>query len=101
VPWLRNVLRAGSGAEYNVVDDAPLTLRALVDQLTDAAGHKRVGTIPAWLMKPLIGGPLVESLVTSFRVCNERIKSELGWAPRYPSFADGVPEVLRALQAPG
>ena len=30
--------RAPSGATYNVVDDAPLTLRELVDNLTDALG---------------------------------------------------------------
>jgi dihydroflavonol-4-reductase len=89
--------RAPAGAEYTVVDDAPLTLRSLVDQLTAALGHKRVGNSPAWLMKPLIGGPLVDSLVTSFRVRNDRAKAELGWSPRYPSCAEGLPVALREL----
>jgi len=91
------VERAAPGAAYNVVDDAPLPLRALVDQLTDALGHERVGTIPPWLMKLLIGGPLVDALVTSARVRNDKVKAELGWAPRYPSFAEGAPTVLRDM----
>jgi len=89
--------RAAPGAEYNVVDDAPLTLRALVDGLTDALDHKRLGTIPPWLMKPLIGGPLVDSLVTSSRVRNDKVKAELGWMPRYLSFQAGAPGVLRDM----
>jgi nucleoside-diphosphate-sugar epimerase len=38
--------RAPAGAEFNVVDDKPLTLRALVDSVTAAMGMKRVGNIP-------------------------------------------------------
>jgi len=93
--------RAAPGAEYNVVDDAPLTVRALVDGLTDALDHKRLGTIPPWLMKPLIGGPLVDSLVTSFRVRNDTVKADLGWAPRYASFQEGVVPTLHALHTQG
>ena len=91
--------RAPSGAMYNVVDDAPLTLRELVNNLTDTLGKKRVGNIPPWLMGLLIGRPLVASLTSSFRISNDRAKAGLGWAPRYPSFADGLPHTLEALGA--
>jgi nucleoside-diphosphate-sugar epimerase len=90
---------APAGAEYNVVDDAPLTLRALVDTLTDRLGKPRVGTAPPALMGLLIGKPLVDSLVTSFRMSNAHAREELGWAPRYPAFADGLPPTLAALGA--
>ena len=83
---------------YNVVDDAPLRLRELVDTLTDAAGHKRVGTVPPWLLGLLIGPPVVASLTTSFRVRNDRAKAELGWRPRYPTFEAGLPSVLETLR---
>ncbi len=89
--------RAPSGTMYNVVDDAPLTLRELVDHLTDALGKKRVGAIPPWLMGLLIGRPLVASLTSSFRIRNDRAKGSLGWAPQYPSFADGLPRALETL----
>ena len=88
-----------AGEAFNVVDDEPLPLRALVDALTDAAGEKRVGSMPPWLLKLMIGGPLVDSLVTSFRVENEKAKAELGWAPEYGSFKGGIPDVLQALKA--
>jgi nucleoside-diphosphate-sugar epimerase len=88
---------APSGGEYNVVDDAPLTLRALVDTLTDQLGRPRVGTVPPAVMGLLIGRPLVDSLVTSFRMSNAHAREELGWAPRRPAFADGLPPTLAAL----
>lgn len=92
---------AHDGETFNIVDDEPLTLRALADALTDAAGKPRVGTIPPLLLKLMIGGPLVNSLVTSFRVKNEKAKQALGWSPQYRSFQDGIPGVLRDLDAQG
>lgn len=87
------------GETFNIVDDEPLTLRELVDALTEAAGKPPVGTIPPLLLKLMIGGPLVNSLVTSFRVKNEKAKQELGWSPEYRSFREGIPGVLQKLNA--
>lgn len=90
---------APSGAEYNVVDGHPLTLRALVDQVTDGMGRERVGTVPPFLMGLIVGRPIVASLTTSFRIGNDRIREQLGWAPRHPAFADGLVPTLAALDA--
>lgn len=86
-----------SGETYNIVDDQPLKLYDLVNTFTDAINQKRVGSMAPWLLKLLIGGPLVDLLVTSFRVSNEKAKRELGWQPRYRTFKEGLPEVLKAL----
>jgi dihydroflavonol-4-reductase len=91
---------APPGAEYNVVDGHPITLRTLVDQVTDGMGRERVGTIPPFLMGLIIGRPVVDSLTTSFRIGNDRIREQLGWAPQHPTFADGLVPTLAALGAP-
>jgi len=36
--------------------------------------------------------------VTSFRMANTKAREELGFQPRYPTFADGLPPTLAALQ---
>ena len=87
------------GETYNIVDDQPLRLRDLVNTFTDAMGKKRVGSMAPWLLKVIIGGPLVDSLVTSFRISNEKAKRELAWQPRYKTFKDGLPGVLTTLGA--
>ncbi len=88
---------APSGGEYNVVDDSPLTLRALVDAVTNAMGQKRVGNIPPFLMNLLVGKPLVQSMVSSFRVRNQKAREELGWTPKFPTAADALPSTLASL----
>jgi nucleoside-diphosphate-sugar epimerase len=89
--------RAESGAEYNAVDDEPLTLRELADEVTTAMNVAHVGNIPAWLLGLIIGGPLVKSLVTSFRVRNGKTRSELGWVPRYPRVRDALSPAVEGL----
>ncbi len=89
------------GENFNVVDDEPIRLRELVDALTEATGHKHVGSIPPWLIALMIGGPVVASLTTSFRVSNEKAKTVLGWEPRYPSFRSGVGDVVAELRREG
>jgi dihydroflavonol-4-reductase len=91
--------RAPAGAEYNIVDDEPLTLRALVDAVTSAMDTKRVGHISPALMGLLIGGPLVRSLVTSFRVSNHQARQQLGWSPGFPTVTDSLPSTLAELRA--
>ncbi len=87
------------GETYNIVDDQPLKLYELVNTFTDAMGKKRVGSMPPWLLKLIIGGPLVASLVTSFRVSNEKARRELGWQPGFLAFKEGLPGVLTTLAA--
>lgn len=89
--------RGRSGEVYNIVDDTPMPLRQLIDAITSAQGVKSVGTIPPWLIGLLIGGPLVKSLTSSFRVSNEKAKRELGWQPQYRSFEEGIEDVLSVL----
>ena len=86
------------GETYNIVDNQPLKLRDLVDTVTDDMEKKRVGSMPPWFLKLLIGGPLVDSLVTSFRVSDQKAQRELGWQPHYPTLRDGLPGVLQTLQ---
>lgn len=95
--YVRAVERDVSGEVVNVVDDEPLRLRELVNAFTDAAGRPRVGSVPPWALKLIIGGPLVESLTTSFRVKNDKAKRMLGWTPEFRSFRDGIPQVLQQL----
>lgn len=89
--------RAPSGAAYAVVDDEPLRLRELTDLVTDAMGGKRVGTVPPRLIGLLIGGTLVASLTTSFRIRGTRIREELGWTPQRLRFRDHVEETVAAM----
>jgi nucleoside-diphosphate-sugar epimerase len=96
--YVAAVERAPANSEYAVADDQPLRLRELVDQLTDALGRPRAGSAPPRLVALLAGAPAVASLGTSFRTRNAKARDELGWAPKYPAFAAGLPAALAALE---
>jgi 2-alkyl-3-oxoalkanoate reductase len=82
--------RGASGTTYLAVDDEPLTQRALVDAVADAAGRPRPGSSSLGLAGARVGFPLARSLSASVRARNARAKAELGWAPRFPTVREGV-----------
>lgn len=63
-------------AVLNVVDDAPVTYRALFAHVARLHGAP----------PPAAGGPLA---LASFRVGNARAREHLGWSPRYPDYRSG------------
>jgi NAD dependent epimerase/dehydratase family enzyme len=75
------------------------------------AGHEVVGlvrceptplaatSIPPLVMKLLIGEPLVQSMVSSFRVRNQKAREELSWSPSFPNVDDALPSILAGLEA--
>lgn len=81
--------RAEPGSVYNVVDDEPASLAELTAEIADAVGSPRPRTVPLWFAR--LGGRYAGMVArATLRVSNERIKDELGWAPRYPTFREGA-----------
>jgi nucleoside-diphosphate-sugar epimerase len=62
---------------WNVVDDEPVRYRELTTYVARLAGGP----------PPETGGPV---RLASFRVSNAKLKSELGWRPRYASYRSGL-----------
>jgi nucleoside-diphosphate-sugar epimerase len=91
---------SAAASDYNVVDDEPLPLRAFVDELTTALGKGRAGNVPRSLANLAVGAPAIASLTSSYRVDNSRIRTRLGWRPRYPRVSDGLPAVVDELSRP-
>lgn len=82
--------RGAAGTTYLAVDDEPVTQRALVEAVADAAGRPRPGSSSIGLAGARVGFPLARSLSASVRARNARAKAELGWAPRFPTVREGV-----------
>jgi nucleoside-diphosphate-sugar epimerase len=84
----------GSGI-YNVVDDAPPRAREWIPGLAEALGAKPPRHAPAWLARLVAGPATVRTMTTQRGASNARIKQELGWEPRYPSWREGFPTLAR------
>lgn len=86
-----------TGANYFVSDDLPLSRREIVDRLTVLLKLERVPNVSRWLAGLILGRSLVEAICTPLAIRDERPKTLLGWAPRYRTFCEGLPEVLNSL----
>ena len=84
------VERGSGGQAYNIVDDTPATFRDLITAIAEAHRAPKPLVVPNWLLKLAApyGGVVLSDV--SMRVSNAKARKELGWAPRYPSFREGV-----------
>ncbi len=89
------------GGLWHVVDDRAVTLAAFFGDLATRLGAPPPRRVPMWLAM-LIGGSLtVETLTTSFPTSNARLRRDFGWAPRYPTYREGLDQVLAAWREEG
>lgn len=80
---------------YNVSDDEPITRRAWNAAIARAVGARPPRPVPTWLTR--LGGPSMEVLSRSQRISHDKLTAASGWAPRWPSARDGLPDAVRRL----
>ena len=85
---------APAGSTYEIVDDHPASMTEIVTTLAKYAGSPPPLCVPAWL--PRLVAPYL-ARVTAIRMplSNARAKAELRWAPRYPTFREGLADMFR------
>ena len=81
-------------AVYNIVDDEPVSWRALNEALAAASGKRAIG-LRSWLIS--LAAPFGRHLVTrtNLRVSNALAKKQLGSQPAFPTYLDAL-DVVRS-----
>ena len=82
-------IERGEPGLYNVVDDEPAPVREWLPYLARVIGAKPPMRVPAWLVRPLLGGYGVAMMTEIRGSSNAKAKRELGWTPRYASWREG------------
>jgi len=90
------VLRSGRAGEiYNVVDDEPVPQIRFFRWLADTLGRDMPPFVPESAAAAAKRG------ATNKKVLNRKLKMELGWALRYPTFRQGFTAEIQRLQDEG
>jgi len=89
--------RAPAGSTYHVADDEPICYYDFVALTAEAVGKGPPRRIPAWLACLAAGADPVRAATRSGKSSNARIKSELGWSPRFATAREGVPDAIAQL----
>jgi 2-alkyl-3-oxoalkanoate reductase len=94
-------LDARSPGVYNIADDEPAPVCAWLPALAKAVGAQPPRHVPLWLGR-LAAGEVGVSMMTQIRgTSNAKVKRELGWTPRYPSYREGFATGLGDVPVPG
>jgi nucleoside-diphosphate-sugar epimerase len=72
---------------FNVVDDEPMRMADYFDLVADHFQLTRPPRITRAEAAQQIAAPLLSFMGESRRICNAAVRTELHWAPRYPSVA--------------
>ena len=88
---------AKRSATYFVTDDEPVRLGDYLAWLARASGAPAPFHVPQFVARMTLGHEMAAAYTASLRCRNDRIKADLGWAPKYPTFRDGYGEVLPRL----
>ena len=86
---------------WHVVDDRPVALGEFLGGLANRLGAPAPRQMPAWLARLVLGPYTAEVLRTSFVTSNARFRRDFGWRPRYPTYEQGLEEVVASWRAEG
>lgn len=87
-------LEKGVRGVFNIVDDEPAPMSAVLPYLAECVGAKPPLRVPAWVGR-LAAGEVVVSMSTRVRgSSNARARRELGWELRWPSWRQGFRKEL-------
>ena len=86
---------------WHVVDDRPVRMDEFLRGFAGRLGAPEPRHVPAWLARLVVGRLASDFLVSSFPTSNTRFRRDFGWTLRYPTYAEGLDEVVSAWKAEG
>ncbi|MCS6803053.1 MAG: NAD(P)-dependent oxidoreductase [Chloroflexota bacterium] len=101
---LRIVERRPAAPILNVVDGHPVNFGTVIDRFAALMGFRRPGHLPLALRRVyqfFIWRPQQVLLDTTTTVRNDLARALLGWAPRFPSYEDGLQQTVAVWRERG
>lgn len=94
----RAILELGApGHLYLVVDDAPVPVREFASFVAESLGVPPPSSITEAEAAKIMAPELVAAMTASQGASNAKLKA-LRWRPRFPTYREGVPDVLRSMR---
>jgi nucleoside-diphosphate-sugar epimerase len=84
-----------SGGVYDIVDERPASFSEMVEVMAELAHAPRPFTVPAWLPR-LVAPYMAKLLALQLPLSNLPAKRDLGWAPRFPTYREGLRQTINA-----
>lgn len=82
------------GAAYNIADDVPAGPQDMIRDIAQLLGLPKPLAVPGFVVRRLVNDYLSAVLAGNLTVSNAKARSDLGWAPAYPSIHEGLKTVV-------
>jgi len=84
---------------WHVVDNELVTVKDFLQGFSQRLGAKPPRRVPAWLAKWIAGEAAVQFFTRSNRTSNAPLRQDFGWNPRYPSYREGLDQIVETWRA--
>jgi nucleoside-diphosphate-sugar epimerase len=84
---------------WHIVDNEPVVAGDYLRYFAEKIGAAEPRRVPEWLARLVAGSTAVDFMTASTRTSNDRFCREFGWSPRYPSYREGLDEVIAGWRA--
>jgi nucleoside-diphosphate-sugar epimerase len=81
---------------WHISDNELVEVRAYLMEFAERLGAPTPRRVPVWLARWLAGEQAVAYFNRSNRTTNTRFRSEFGWTPRYPTYREGLDQIVGA-----
>jgi 2-alkyl-3-oxoalkanoate reductase len=81
---------------WHITDNELVPVRSFLKEFAARLGARAPRRVPVWLARWLAGEQAVEYFTRSTRTANTRFRSEFAWTPRYPTFREGLDQIVAA-----
>ena len=81
---------------WHIVDNELVEVRAFLKQFAALLGAPEPRRVPALLAKLLTDDQTIEYFTRSTKTTNARFRHDFGWKPRYPTYREGLDQVVAA-----
>lgn len=85
--------RGAPGSVLDIVDDHPASFSEMVVELAKLSGAPEPFAVPSWLPR-LVAPYMAKMLALRVSLSNAPARAALGWSPAFPSYRDGLRQML-------
>jgi nucleoside-diphosphate-sugar epimerase len=96
--YVRAVRKLPLGERFIIADDYPCNGQRIYQLYHRQPGPGQVRPYPALPVRILKGNLTLKTVLMDCKVSNNKAKSELGWELKYPTYREGLKEVLGNLK---
>lgn len=86
---------------YHVVDDDPVTAATFFRRFAELLDAPEPNRASAWLARFFIGKINAKGLTSPMPTTNAKAKQDLDWEPAYPTYRDGLEQVVEVWETDG